>query len=95
MQALKTRLDSTQGEASTLHEKLSDLTQNIDRMTQQYERSKAAEGETRQQADRFSSRVEELEEQNTRLQERLSNAQRMMTNLDHDNRILQVSALRV
>ncbi|CDS36972.1 Rootletin [Echinococcus multilocularis] len=89
IQMLKSRLESTQSEMSSLHEKLADASAAIDRLGQQCEHAAQRESEAHTKAQRFAERVTELEQENAQLQERLSSAQRLMTSMDHDNRLLQ------
>ncbi|KAL5965893.1 Rootletin [Taenia solium] len=93
IETLKSRLESTQSELSGLHEKLAEASVAIDRLGQQCEHTAQSESEARTKAQRFAERVTELEQENAQLQERLSSAQRLMNNMDHDNRLMQVCAL--
>ncbi|VDD74696.1 unnamed protein product [Mesocestoides corti] len=89
IEALKARLVNTESEISTLREKLTEAASNIDRLSQECQKSNLAETDAKKTVDRFSERINDLEKHNLQLQERLSDAQRMMTTMDHDNRVMQ------
>lgn len=62
----------------------------VERLSAQNEKATQEEAEARSRAQRCADRCAELETQNAQLQEKIAAAQRLLTNADHDQRLLQV-----
>ncbi|VDL85943.1 unnamed protein product [Schistocephalus solidus] len=89
VQTANARLDGTLKDLSAAENRISELNCTVERLTQMCSRNAMTESEAKDQAERLTARVNELQHENTEMHERLAVLQRQLTASDHENRILK------
>lgn len=93
MQTLKARLESVTSALNELERRAGETATAVERLTAEKEVAARGEYEARKQAQRLAEKCAELEAHNAQLEERLAAVQRLLTNAEHDQRLLQVRRL--
>ncbi|VDN13343.1 unnamed protein product [Dibothriocephalus latus] len=89
LQASNARLDTALKDLSAAENRISELNCTVERLTQLCSRNAMTESEAKDQAERLTARVNELQHENAEMHERIALLQRQLTAADHENRILQ------